>query len=249
MPATRKREITKTYDYTDPDGSLLYQVCRQEWIRDGERKKTFLQRRPYGAMVDDKPTGGWIWGLLAGIYLRGRNGDFYVATDDGSETGRADRTRSRPHLLYRWPELPRELVQDEAERRDVFICEGEKDVLTLVSWDCCATTNSGGAGNWQPEHSEEFRGCDANVIVLEDNDQAGRKRTLKIAPSLAGVARSFKVLRLPEHWPDCPLSVATLPTGWRRGRQRRPALRDRRCVAGMGAVRSRRAGAAANQRA
>jgi hypothetical protein len=41
--------IVKTYDYTDADGALLYQVCRLE-------PKTFRQRRPDG-------NGGWIWSL------------------------------------------------------------------------------------------------------------------------------------------------------------------------------------------
>ncbi|MBA7531592.1 DNA primase [subsurface metagenome] len=43
----KKPEIVKTYDYTDPGGKLLFQVCRME-------PKSFRQRKP-----DDK--GGWIW--------------------------------------------------------------------------------------------------------------------------------------------------------------------------------------------
>jgi len=44
---TGKPTITKTYDYCDVGGKLLYQVCRKS-------DKTFLQRRPDGS-------GGWIW--------------------------------------------------------------------------------------------------------------------------------------------------------------------------------------------
>jgi hypothetical protein len=44
-----KRQIVKTYDYCDADGTLLYQVCRLE-------PKDFRQRRPDG-------NGGWKWGL------------------------------------------------------------------------------------------------------------------------------------------------------------------------------------------
>jgi hypothetical protein len=40
------REITATYDYTDAQAELIYQVVRLEWIEDGERQKTFRQRRP-----------------------------------------------------------------------------------------------------------------------------------------------------------------------------------------------------------
>ena len=49
------REITASYDYLTPDGILLYQVVRQEWLGDdGRRKKSFLQRRPYGPMLEDQ---------------------------------------------------------------------------------------------------------------------------------------------------------------------------------------------------
>ena len=54
-PETARREhpedwgvIVRTYDYTDEDGKLLYQVCRFE-------PKTFRPRRPDGM-------GGWKWG-------------------------------------------------------------------------------------------------------------------------------------------------------------------------------------------
>src|SRR5271165_4074158 len=45
--ASPKGSIVKTYDYTDANGALLYQVCRLE-------PKSFRHRRPKG-------NGGWIW--------------------------------------------------------------------------------------------------------------------------------------------------------------------------------------------
>ena len=44
-----KRRLVKTYDYTDADGRLLFQVCRFD-------PKDFRQRRPNG-------NGGWIYDL------------------------------------------------------------------------------------------------------------------------------------------------------------------------------------------
>ncbi|MBR0693622.1 AAA family ATPase [Bradyrhizobium lablabi] len=61
-----KREITATYDYTDAQGELLYQVVRLEWIEDGERHKTFRQRRP-----DPEKPSEWLWnleGISHGLY-------------------------------------------------------------------------------------------------------------------------------------------------------------------------------------
>jgi hypothetical protein len=162
---TTKREIVATYDYTDAQGELIYQVVRMEWIEDGERQKTFRQRRP----DPDKP-GGWIWNL------------------EGTQ-----------HGLFRLPEL-RETGADEI----VFLPEGEKDVETLIGFDLVATTNSGGAKNWRPDHAEALRGRD--VVVLVDNDDSGRERGKAIATSLHGVARRVRVLDFSygDIWPKAP---------------------------------------------
>jgi putative DNA primase/helicase len=49
--------IIKTYDYTDEDGTLLFQVCRFE-------PKTFRQRRKAQASDDpDKIKDGWVWSV------------------------------------------------------------------------------------------------------------------------------------------------------------------------------------------
>jgi len=56
------------------------------------------------------------------------------------------------------------------------------------------TTNSGGAGKWQPEYSEALR--DRNVVILPDNDEAGRKHVDRVAWSLHGKAKSLKIVEL-----------------------------------------------------
>ncbi len=53
--AQPKGQITKTYDYTDAEDKLLFQVCRIEPGRNGS-PKDFRQRRPDG-------NGGWIYNL------------------------------------------------------------------------------------------------------------------------------------------------------------------------------------------
>jgi putative DNA primase/helicase len=52
-PAAPRSRLVKTYDYTDADGALLFQVCR---FVTSDGNKTFRQRRPDGK-------GDWIWGL------------------------------------------------------------------------------------------------------------------------------------------------------------------------------------------
>lgn len=77
----------------------------------------------------------------------------------------------------------------------IFIVEGEKDADRLARLDLTATTNSGGAGKWLECYNAEFQ--DRDVVILPDNDDAGRKHADKVAGSLKGVAASVKILELP----------------------------------------------------
>jgi hypothetical protein len=199
-----RREITATYDYRDADGALVYQACRQEWTApDGKRHKTFMQRRPYGPETG-RPDQPWIWGLKAGTFVRGNSGSFYREDRNAGWEGaeRIEVAEATPHMLYRFPELREEMAQPPNERRTIMIPEGEKDVETLRAWGIVATTNSGGAKNWHPEFADEMRGAD--VVVLLDNDQAGRDRGHAVALSLRETARSVKALDWGQHWPGCP---------------------------------------------
>lgn len=203
--------ITHTYDYLDADGTLIYQVCRLEQINSTGRKiKTFLQRRP-------APDGlkGWVWGLSSGDFIQRRDGDWVQATDDRREKMPNAPVRSFKdavaHGLYHLPELMDERAQPESERRAVFITEGEKDANTLADWDALGVTNSGGAKHWLPHLAQMFEGLD--VIILIDNDPAGRERGHLIGASLRGIAKTTKVLDWREHWPNCPEKADV--TDWR----------------------------------
>lgn len=202
-----RKEITAAYKYRDADGTLIYQVCRQAWVGDdGKPKKTFMQRRPFGAIAEREEDQRWIWGLGAGVFLRGRDGNYYVANkqrlEEWHDAERITIDDECPHMLYRFPELREEMGEEPADRRTIFLVEGEKDADTLAAWDCVATTNSGGAKNWRHEFADEMHG--ANVVVLLDNDEAGRARGNHIALTLRGVAASVKALNWPDHWPACP---------------------------------------------
>lgn len=71
-------------------------------------------------------------------------------------------------------------------------CEGEKDVETIEGWDLAGTTNSGGAQNWRPELAAMLRGAD--VVILGDDDEAGRKRVDNVARSLIGTASRVRAI-------------------------------------------------------
>ena len=141
-PPARPR-IVDTYDYTDENGRLLYQIVRYE-------PKDFKQRRP------DR-NGDWNW-------------------------------KKHPRqVLYRLPEV--------LEAPIVFVVEGEKDVETLRGWGFVATTNAGGAkAVWEPEYTECLRGRE--VILIPDNDEAGRQRAQLIATALVHNTAKLRCLEL-----------------------------------------------------
>jgi RecA-family ATPase len=144
--------IVATYDYTDSDGKLLYQVVRLD-------PKDFRQRRPDG-------NGGWVWKL------------------------------EKRRVLYRLPELLK------YPYGTVFVCEGEKDADRVAELGHCATTVAHGL--WTDECVEALAGHD--VILLEDNDEAGCKKTLEAATVLHGKAKTVRVVLLPDLPPGGDIS-------------------------------------------
>lgn len=81
----------------------------------------------------------------------------------------------------------------KAER--VIIAEGEKDVDTLRGLGLVASCNPMGAGKWKPEYNEHFRG--KRVVIIPDNDEAGRGHAQQIAGALQGIAESVRIVDLP----------------------------------------------------
>lgn len=91
---------------------------------------------------------------------------------------------------YRWLQL--DVAAEEGGV--VWVVEGERDADRLANIGFTATTSAGGAGwEWPPEWAEHFRGA-AEVIVLSDNDQAGRKAAIQRAQVIASAVVDVKVL-------------------------------------------------------
>ena len=91
-------------------------------------------------------------------------------------------------VLYHWPEL---LKYPDGT---VFICEGEKDADRVAGLGHCATTVA--AGKWTEECVTALAGRD--VIILEDNDNAGRAKALATAQALHGTAKTIRIVSLPD---------------------------------------------------
>ena len=93
---------------------------------------------------------------------------------------------------YRLPEL----IGASASGATVFIAEGEPKVEAIIKLGLRATCNSGGALNWRPEFNEFLR--DQDVVILPDNDDAGRNHAEDVARNLKPVAKRVRVLALPD---------------------------------------------------
>lgn len=94
-------------------------------------------------------------------------------------------------VLYRFPEVAAAV----AENRGVFLVEGEKDADALARLGIVATTNAGGADKWSADYTEALSG--AHVVILPDNDDAGRKHARRAGADLDGRAKTLRVLELP----------------------------------------------------
>ena len=129
----------------------------------------------------------------------------FVQTKDGKRQKTFRQCRPDPEQSDKWiwnvdgvavlPYKLPALIETIGNGHFVVIAEGEAKVDLLWTWNVPATCNAGGAGKWKPEHSAFL--CGADVIIVPDNDMAGRKHCDIVAASLQGVASSVRVLDLP----------------------------------------------------
>lgn len=81
----------------------------------------------------------------------------------------------------------------------IIIVEGEKCVDRLKDLGFVATCNSGGAGNWQDELDDHFRGRQIVIIPdVGDNNGVGERHAGNVAQHLSKVAQGVRVAALPE---------------------------------------------------
>ncbi|MEM0326887.1 MAG: AAA family ATPase [Desulfurococcaceae archaeon] len=113
----------------------------------------------------------------------------YECYDFEREVWVAGKPKDCPPLLYNYHNS---IIPAREGNKPVFVVEGEKDTETLKSLGLLATT-SGGANDWSPELAGEFAGLD--VVLIPDNDTAGRNWLIKVGRDLLGFAKSV-------HWID-----------------------------------------------
>ena len=112
---------------------------------------------------------------------------YQMRYDDGKWVKGAKGVKAYP---YRLPEV----LTAINKKLPIYIVEGEKDVETLNSFGLTATCNAGGAGKWNDHHSKYLTG--AKVVVIEDNDAAGRNHGRIVISSLLKVCDAVSHLQL-----------------------------------------------------
>ena len=113
-------------------------------------------------------------------------------------------TKGVRKVLFHLNEVTEAIANDHV----VLIVEGEKDVLNLERIGLPATCNPGGASEpnkkskWSKDYSEALRGAD--IIIVPDHDPPGYAHADTIAGISSSLAKSVRILKLADHWPDCP---------------------------------------------
>ena len=93
-------------------------------------------------------------------------------------------------IPFRLPELLAALASGQT----ICIAEGEKKVDRIRDWGFPATCCAEGAKKWRAEHTTFMHGAD--IVLLPDNDPAGREHVELIAESLAPIACRLRILEL-----------------------------------------------------
>jgi putative DNA primase/helicase len=145
--------------------------------------------------------GGRLWVVRRREVAQYASGLPFINVNSGKQhkryievwNGFSEKPDHAPPLLYNIKNV-RKAVDDGTP---IFIVEGEPKVDALFKWGYTATCNEGGAGKWTMGHADEVRGQKSDIIILPDNDQAGRDHADDIGRSLINAAQSCRLLELP----------------------------------------------------
>ncbi|MFD2815190.1 hypothetical protein ACFSYD_13595 [Paracoccus aerius] len=132
------------------------------------------------------------WSVDPAVNPKGHAKTFVQRRPDASkQNGWSYTVKGIEPLPYRLPEL----LEDVEAGRPIFVVEGEKKVDMLRANGVPATCNHGGAGKWADDLSAYL--ANADLIVLPDNDDAGRSHADLVGRKLEGVAQRVRILELP----------------------------------------------------
>lgn len=154
-----------------------------------ERRRMYIEsreKRKIEAVYNYVPTNGEY--AYTKIRLEGKKMLFGMLKDERFEYGLKGRSKKEFNAIF--GSIPR--IKEAIERNElIFISEGEKDVNTLIKKGYAAFS-CGGANDWNKNVSELCNG--AEVIILSDNDDSGKKLADTIEKDLKGISKSVKII-------------------------------------------------------
>lgn len=123
------------------------------------------------------------------LRLSGKKFIYGIMQGDRFKYGLGGKSReSMPSIFCRDLKKFKDAVRNGTQ---VFYAEGEKDTLTLESFGFHALT-CGGSGDWHKDCASLFAGAD--VVILQDNDRAGKISAKRIKSDLVAVAKSVRII-------------------------------------------------------
>ena len=208
--STSDRSLSIKLDPSAPDGFVVYSfagddpIACKDYVRskagiepfkaNGKRKPAFDIGKVIAAQTNTAPKGRVIAtyqykdasGTLLYEVLRYEPKGFSQRRPDGKGgwLWHLNGVRRVPYRLQQLAQFP---------DATVFICEGEKDADRVEGLGHCATTVA--TGSWTADCVKALAARD--VFILEDNDDAGRKKAQEAAAALHGQAKSVRIVRLP----------------------------------------------------
>jgi len=180
------------YDFENEKGGNLYQLINyfepHKIVSDvlktefGIEPNQDVSHKAYDYVL---PNGELSYQVIKRLSINGKT--FYQRRPDGNGGWISNLLGVEP-VIYKLPEII------NRPNETVYIVEGEKDADKLHSLGLLATTNSGGAGKWDDRLNKYLSG--RNIIIIPDNDEAGRTHAQKVFNSLERVARSVTIKEL-----------------------------------------------------
>jgi Protein of unknown function (DUF3631) len=170
----------------DALGLALADVSKPREQRDGDEWTPF---GPAVAVYDYTDESG---ALLFQV-CRTAKKDFSQRVPDAThKSGWRWKLGSTRRVPYRLPKL----VAAASAGHLIYIAEGEKDVHAIEAAGGVATCNPMGAGKWRDDYDGYFTGAD--VVIIADRDEPGRKHARTVERHLRPVARTVAVFEAAE---------------------------------------------------
>jgi hypothetical protein len=107
--------------------------------------------------------------------------------DPSAPSGKRHQNTASSHNMV-WP-------LENLKKDIVYIVEGEKDCMTMLSAGFNAVTFTGGAGSIPKSYLKFFAGRE--VVIIYDIDEAGRKGAVNLANALTRISLSTRIVDLP----------------------------------------------------